>query len=30
MNLQVIVSPDGDLQGVFGALPGTVHDRKGE
>jgi hypothetical protein len=30
MNLQVIVSPDGDLLWVSGALPGSVHDKKAE
>jgi len=30
MNLQVIASPDGDILGVSGALPGSVHDKKAE
>jgi DDE superfamily endonuclease/Helix-turn-helix of DDE superfamily endonuclease len=30
MNLQVIASPDGDILWVFGALPGSVHDKKAE
>ena len=30
MNLQVIVSPAGDILWVSGALPGSVHDKKAE
>jgi hypothetical protein len=30
MNLQVIVSPGGDVVWVSGALPGSVHDKKAE
>jgi Helix-turn-helix of DDE superfamily endonuclease/DDE superfamily endonuclease len=30
MNLQVIASADGDILGVSGALPGSVHDKKAE
>jgi hypothetical protein len=30
MNLQVIASPRGDVLWVFGALPGSVHDKKAE
>ena len=30
MNLQVIVSPDGDLLWTSGALPGSAHDKKAE
>jgi hypothetical protein len=30
MNLQVIASPGGDILWVFGALPGSVHDKKAE
>ena len=30
MNLQVIASPGGDILGVSGALPGSVHDKKAE
>ena len=30
VNLQVIASPRGDILWVFGALPGSVHDKKAE
>ncbi|MCW2930981.1 MAG: hypothetical protein JWM19_1943 [Actinomycetia bacterium] len=30
MNLQVIASPHGDVLWLFGALPGSVHDKKAE
>jgi DDE superfamily endonuclease len=30
MNLQVIASPGGDIVGVSGPLPGSVHDKKAE
>jgi hypothetical protein len=30
MNLQVIVSPGGDILWVSGPLPGSAHDKKAE